>query len=137
MLDLRMTLAGPGMANSTGRPEVAVALKGPLASPQRTIDVSALTGWLALRAVEEQAKQLEAIEGKPPSAGDSLQTPLQSAPAKIPPASSTSVPRPRAVTPAEAKAPPLPAPLDIKPAPTPRGPMGGRGPADISIGSQP
>ena len=39
-----------------------MVLKGPLLSPSRTIDVSALTGWLTLRAVENQAKKLEAIE---------------------------------------------------------------------------
>ena len=131
-LDLRMTLAGSRMATSAGRPEIAVALKGPLAAPKRILDVSALAGWLALRAVEEQAKHLEAIEGKPPPAGESP----QSAPAKMPPAAS-SQPRPRAVTPAEAKAPPLPAPLNIKPAPIPRGPASGRSPVDLPISSQP
>ena len=148
-LDLRMTLAGSRMATSAGRPEIAVVFKGPLAAPKRILDASALTGWLALRAVEEQAKHLEAIEGKRPSAGESPQVPPPagetppSTPAKMPPAGSTSVPRVRAVTPAEAKAtpreraPPLPAPLDIKPAPIPRGPATGRSPADLPISSQP
>ena len=30
------------------RPDIYLAFKGPLAAPQRTIDVSALTGWLTL-----------------------------------------------------------------------------------------
>jgi large subunit ribosomal protein L24 len=44
------------------RPELAIVLKGPLAAPARTIDVSALTGWLALRAAELQTRRLELIE---------------------------------------------------------------------------
>jgi hypothetical protein len=44
------------------RPDVFLSLRGPLAAPARNIDVSALTGWLTLRAVDQQAKKLEAIE---------------------------------------------------------------------------
>jgi hypothetical protein len=39
-----------------------VLLKGPLASPAQSIDVSALTGWLALRASEFQTRRLESVE---------------------------------------------------------------------------
>jgi uncharacterized protein involved in outer membrane biogenesis len=142
-LDLRMTLAGLGTATFAGRPEVAVVFKGPLAAPKRSLDASALAGWLALRAVEEQAKHLEAIEGKPSSAGErsKMEETPQSPPGQIPPASSP--PRARAITPAEAKAiareraPPLPAPLNIRPAPIPRGPAAGRAPVDLPVSSQP
>ena len=48
------------------RPDIFMALKGPLAAPARSIDVSALTGWLTLRAIENQTKQLRAIENAPP-----------------------------------------------------------------------
>jgi AsmA family/AsmA-like C-terminal region len=44
------------------RPELAVSLKGPLAAPARTVDISALTGWLALRAAEFQTRRLESLE---------------------------------------------------------------------------
>jgi hypothetical protein len=44
------------------RPEVLVVLKGPYAAPKRSIDVSALSGWLMLRSVERQSKQISAIE---------------------------------------------------------------------------
>ena len=48
-VDARMTLAAPPPAHALirTRPELAVALKGPLAAPARTLDVSALTGWLS------------------------------------------------------------------------------------------
>jgi hypothetical protein len=41
-----------------------MTLKGPLLAPKRTIDVSTLSGWLMLRSVERQAKQIDAIEAE-------------------------------------------------------------------------
>jgi large subunit ribosomal protein L24 len=63
-LDMRLTLLGkPGVnALIDQRPELVVTLKGPFADPTRTIDVSALAGWLALRAADQQARRLEAME---------------------------------------------------------------------------
>ncbi len=65
-IDARLTLTGPTIhdgANSI-RPEILVTLKGPYAAPKRNIDVSALSGWLMLRSVERQAKQISAIEAE-------------------------------------------------------------------------
>ncbi|HMG80188.1 MAG TPA: AsmA family protein [Xanthobacteraceae bacterium] len=63
-VDARMTLTAPPPAHALIRiqPELAVMLKGPLAAPARSLDVSALTGWLALRAAELQSRRLESIE---------------------------------------------------------------------------
>jgi AsmA family/AsmA-like C-terminal region len=63
-VDARMTLSAPPPAHALigTRPELTVALKGPLAAPARALDVSALTGWLALRAAELQTRRLESIE---------------------------------------------------------------------------
>jgi hypothetical protein len=63
-VDARMTLSAPPPAHALipTRPELAVALKGPLAAPARSLDVSALTGWLSLRAAELQTRRLESIE---------------------------------------------------------------------------
>ena len=44
------------------QPAVMVALKGALPAPKRTVDTSLLTSWLTLRAVEQQSRQLEAME---------------------------------------------------------------------------
>ncbi len=60
-LDARLILSGPDRG-SGARPDVFMALKGPVAAPARSIDVSALTAWLALRSVENQARQLREIE---------------------------------------------------------------------------
>jgi large subunit ribosomal protein L24 len=63
-LDANLTLTGSPGANGliNQRPELRIALKGPVIAPKRTVDVSALTGWLALRAADQQARRLEAIE---------------------------------------------------------------------------
>ena len=63
-IDARLNLsAGPPPHALIGkRPELAVLLKGPLASPVQSIDVSALTAWLALRASEFQTRRLESVE---------------------------------------------------------------------------
>ena len=66
-IDARLVLSGAHQAAGT-RPDIFMALKGPLAAPARSIDVSALTGWLTLRAVENQARQLREIENAPSAA---------------------------------------------------------------------
>jgi large subunit ribosomal protein L24 len=93
-MDARLALSGLEEA-AGARPSIFVALKGPFAAPVRSVDVSALTGWLTLRAVENQTKRLRAIENVP------------------------SPPRGRGV-PNTKQAPALPAPIDIRPAPAPR-----------------
>ncbi|HEU5019125.1 MAG TPA: AsmA family protein [Pseudolabrys sp.] len=71
-LNARLVLAG-AQKGSQGRPDIFMALKGPVSDPSRSIDVSALAGWLTLRAVENQAKQLKALQQKtaPPSKPES------------------------------------------------------------------
>jgi large subunit ribosomal protein L24 len=65
-IDARLTLSGPVIAEGSSaiRPEILVSLKGPYAAPRRTVDVSTLSGWLMLRSVERQAKQIDAIEAE-------------------------------------------------------------------------
>ena len=94
LVDARLVLSGQSEA-AGARPDIFIALKGPIPDVSRTIDVSALAGWLTLRAVENQTKRLRAIE--------------------LTPSQPATRPAPK-VNPA----PPLPAPTDIKPAPKPR-----------------
>jgi uncharacterized protein involved in outer membrane biogenesis len=63
-IDVRATLSGPNatFAADAGRPDIFMNIKGPLSDAKRTIDVTALVGWLTLRAVDQQARTLEAIE---------------------------------------------------------------------------
>jgi uncharacterized protein involved in outer membrane biogenesis len=68
-LEARLLLFGTGGASSPvgARPEITIALRGPISAPRRTIDAAALANWLALRAVEQQSKKLDALEGREPS----------------------------------------------------------------------
>lgn len=63
-VNLRLALSGPPKPPTPDRPEIAVVYRGPLSAPQRGVDASMLVTWLALRAVEQQSKQLEALESK-------------------------------------------------------------------------
>jgi uncharacterized protein involved in outer membrane biogenesis len=94
-INARLVLSGTSHAAGTkpdNLPDIFMALNGPAAAPSRSIDVSALTGWLTLRSVENQAKKLRAIEG-------------------------SSQPGGKATTPRSDEAPALPAPVDIRPVP--------------------
>ncbi len=74
-LDARLVLSG---SKANGRPDIFLALKGPATSPARNIDVSALTGWLTLRSVENQAKRLKALQqAAPPPAPEVEREPAQ------------------------------------------------------------
>ena len=61
VLGAHLVLSG-SQEQSGARPDIFMALDGPVTAPVRSIDVSALTGWLTLRAVENRAKQLQEIE---------------------------------------------------------------------------
>lgn len=97
-VDARLMLSGEAEAGGP-RADIYIALNGPLAGPARAVDVSALTGWLTLRAIESQARKLKAIEGAvpPSSPGEQIQMPK----------------------PKTQQAPALPAPVDIRPSPAP------------------
>jgi large subunit ribosomal protein L24 len=61
-LDALLTLNGAPQTTGGLHPSVLIAFKGPLLQPKRAVDTSLLASWLALRAVEQQAKQLDAME---------------------------------------------------------------------------
>ncbi|MBV8110639.1 MAG: AsmA family protein [Hyphomicrobiales bacterium] len=116
-IDARLTLFGSGGAGAPAdtRPEIGIALKGPIDTPKRTIDVAALTSWLALRAVEQQSKKLDMLEGRAP------------VPSLVPAAvNTTSAPKPQSAAPAAEGVQPLPPPIDVRPAPAPRVPRAPR-----------
>ena len=125
-LDARIALSGTAVPPA-GRPEIVVSLRGPLSGPKRNIDVASLAGWLALRAVDQQSKKLEAIErGRgavretAPSIPETDVIPDQPAPDR-----NIVLPRPRVRLPdppqkpaaALERAAPLPPPIEIGPPP--------------------
>jgi large subunit ribosomal protein L24 len=143
-IEARVTLAGPPGEDVTVRPEVYVGLRGPAAAPKRSVDVAGLSGWLMLRSIERQAKQLEAIEAERRREAIGSVPPAVLAPALGAPADAEPKEKqrpvfraPRAATappaapPAVDRAPALPPPLEIGPAP------GRRPRAAVPDGSQP
>lgn len=60
-LNARLVLSGAD-SRSGVRPDIFMALHGPFSDVSRTIDVSALTGWLTLRAIENQAQRVKELE---------------------------------------------------------------------------
>jgi len=77
-IDARLILSGPKVAAPAGaalagadksadswagsHPDISVSLRGPIDAPRRTLDVAALANWLALRAVDQKAKRVDALE---------------------------------------------------------------------------
>jgi large subunit ribosomal protein L24 len=116
-IDLRLAMSGPAAGTSL-QPEVAVQLRGPSGKPERVLDVSALTGWLALRSVDRQAKKIEAIEQGRPVEDEPAAAPQkekETAPRK--PEAAITPPRRK---PAQPAAQPLPPAVEIRPAPSER-----------------
>jgi large subunit ribosomal protein L24 len=125
-LDAMLTLTGSQVQGGGLRPTISIALKGPLAAPARTVDANALASWLALRAVEQQSKQIDTME--------QLQRERLQREANVPPAEAMKPPVPpsagatatpssgeaTSALPSADHAPPLPPVINVRPAPKPR-----------------
>jgi large subunit ribosomal protein L24 len=116
-LDVRLVLTGPPVpgAPANTQPAVAVVLRGPFDSPKRTIDVTGFASWLALRAVDQQSRKLDALEGRdvPTTASPAVNGGVESTASDRTPAPVVAPPR---VTPAGPKAPEVTAPDSSVPA---------------------
>ncbi len=105
------------------RPEIVINLKGPAEAPQRSLDLSSFASWLALRAVEQQAKRLDAIQESRRDPALNTPPPVAApAPIAVQPSPAPAVVQPPSVPapPPVRAAPALPPPIDIRPAPAPR-----------------
>ena len=136
-----LTLATP----TSGRPEIQLFAAGTPDAMTRTVDVAALSSWLAVRAIDHETKRLDAIErGEPPPPpptpisipkdaaedispppGPPTAIPLPGRdPRRVPKQPKSVAPRPtappRAAPPlpsATQQAAPLPPPIEVRPAP--------------------
>jgi uncharacterized protein involved in outer membrane biogenesis len=61
-MDALVTMTGALQAGGGLHPFVRIAFAGALLAPNRSLDTTQLTSWLALRTVDQQAKQIEALE---------------------------------------------------------------------------
>ncbi|MBV9559800.1 MAG: AsmA family protein [Bradyrhizobium sp.] len=146
-LDIRATLSSTTAGSETSRPSVQLFAVGTPDALNRSLDVSALSSWLALRAIDRETQRLDAIERAPPppepSPPDASSTPPSTAALPSPPTSPAvesgrppavtampppAPPRPRVVVPRPAAPPqgiisqqvaPLPPPIDVRPLPGP------------------
>ena len=62
MLDALLTLDALPQAAGAASPAVMISLKGTLPAPKRVIDTNLLSSWLTLRALEQQSRQIDAME---------------------------------------------------------------------------
>ena len=62
MLDALLTLNAPPSQQGAALPALMIALKGPLPAPERSVDTNVLRSWLTLRAIEQQSRQIKAME---------------------------------------------------------------------------
>jgi hypothetical protein len=156
--DVRATLTAPGAGAGQASPaEIQIFAAGSPDALDRTVDVAALSSWLAVRAIDRETRRLDSIErgeptpasipppaqpmslpetspGQPSPAPPSVDAPPRPLPARP----RVSAPRPPAVPPAanpaaasappasnpaasgpvvSQQAPPLPPPIDVRPAP--------------------
>ena len=78
-VDLRAALAPTTTGTAAGHPEIQLFAVGTPDGLSRSVDVAALSSWLAVRAIDRETRRLDAIErGEPPP-------PVVPTPALIPP----------------------------------------------------
>jgi large subunit ribosomal protein L24 len=116
--DIRASLTPIMVGLSGSPPEIQLFAAGPPEKLNRTIDLTPLSSWLAVRTIDRETKRLDAIErGEPPPATAALPTLVSPDGAPEPPATDVPLPGrdPRRVQP-KSKG-------DSKVAPTPRPPL--------------
>ncbi|HEY0850258.1 MAG TPA: AsmA-like C-terminal region-containing protein [Bradyrhizobium sp.] len=143
--DIRAALTLTLATSTSGRPEIQLFAVGTPDAMTRSVDVAALSSWLAVRAIDHETRRLDAIErGEPPPPPPtpiSIPPPADAAQEIEPAEPLTHVPlpgrdprrakRPKAAAPPRLPAPPpgapppaiqqhaapLPPPIEVRPAP--------------------
>jgi large subunit ribosomal protein L24 len=142
--DIRVVIASTTAGTAVSRPEIQLFAVGPPDALNRTVDVAALSSWLAVRAIDRETRRLDSIErGDPPVASippanaqpsgipdaDMPGLPLSGVPTsnqgpRRPPSKPrTSVPQPPVGSPnppvVSQQVAPLPPPTEVRPLPAP------------------
>jgi hypothetical protein len=103
--DIRASLASTTTGSATSRPEIQLFAAGTPDALNRTVDVAALSAWLAVRAIDRETRRLDSIERGDP-----------------PPAMPASIPPPAAAPPSAAGPDSAPADQPLSDVPIPRRP---------------
>lgn len=116
--DIRASLT-PIMTGLSGAPpEIQLFAAGPPDKLSRTVDLTPLSSWLAVRTIDRETRRLDAIErGEPPPATAALPTLVSPEPAHEP--ALTDVPMPGR----DPRRPPPKVRVEPKAAPTPKAPL--------------
>lgn len=116
--DIRASLT-PIMTGLSGAPpEIQLFAAGPPDKLSRTVDLTPLSSWLAVRTIDRETRRLDAIErGEPPPATAALPTLVSPEPAPEP--ALTDVPMPGR----DPRRPPPKLRVEPKAAPTPKAPL--------------
>lgn len=116
--DIRASLT-PIMTGLSGAPpEIQLFAAGPPDKLSRTVDLTPLSSWLAVRTIDRETRRLDAIErGEPPPATAALPTLVSPEPAPEP--ARTDVPMPGR----DPRRPPPKVRVEPKVAPTPKAPL--------------
>jgi hypothetical protein len=136
--DIRATIASAEVGQAGSRPEIQVFAAGSPDALDRTVDVTALSSWLAVRAIDRETRRLDSIErGELPPAATPASIPPSVPPGqpsfevpvpdqrRLQPKPKVSAPRPPLAPLATTNAPvvsqqvaPLPPPIEVRPAPS-------------------
>jgi large subunit ribosomal protein L24 len=101
--DIRAALTSTTAGSATGRPEIQIFTVGSPDALDRTVDVAALSSWLAVRAIDRETRRLDSIERgevPPPALPASIPPPAMALPpadapvAKLPDLPISEVPVP-------------------------------------------
>jgi len=138
--DIRATLTMMG-AGLTSAPEIQIFAAGPPDSLHHTVDVAALSSWLAVRAIDRETRRLDSIErgevtptsipppSRPSPSGllapkpkigsvrSSVVPPVPNTPPATAPLSAAASNGSAAAPIAGQQVPPLPPPIEVRPAP--------------------
>jgi AsmA family/AsmA-like C-terminal region len=124
-LDARLILSGaPGSGVLEGiRPEIMLSLRGPFGELKPSLDVAAFANWLALRAIEEKDKRIEALQtGSAGSITYPFVAPATTGPAAPVRERIAPQPTPKIMPPPRTPTAKVSPPTDIRPAPATRPP---------------
>ena len=79
--DIRASLVSTAAGQATSGPEIQLFAAGSPDALNRTVDVAALSSWLAVRAIDRETRRLDSIErGEPPALPASLPPPAAAPP---------------------------------------------------------
>jgi large subunit ribosomal protein L24 len=119
--DIRASLASTATGTTASRPEIQLFAVGSPDRLDRTVDVAALSSWLAVRAIDRETRRLDSIErGERPLPTSIPPLATGTTPGIVPVTPRVSPPRPPGALPplVTQQVAPLPPAIDVRPAPS-------------------